>query len=340
MWNYKGSDKRMNEIKCSVGRCKFNNKPYYTKNVFGVCQRTKIRHGLNGCVNYIGKTDKQFEKQAKKEELIQKNQAVEKTRGRKEKMSEKCKLVLGDCLEKMKEIPTKSINLIVADLPYGVTHNKEDKEIDLKSLWKQYCRIKTEKGMIILTSQQPFTNKLMNSNLKMFKYELIWNKGLVTGFLNAKRMPLRQHENILVFYDKLGTYNPQYTIGKPLHSKGINYKNKEIKNQNYGKFSQTNDERKGSRKKYPTSIININKKHPSIQKHPTEKPEELARYLIETYSNKGDFVLDNCFGTGWTAIASIKLQRKFIGIEINKEYFEIAKKRIGEWENQSRLFEI
>lgn len=236
----------------------------------------------------------------------------------------------GDCIILMKDIPDKSVNLILCDLPYGVTQNEADKVIDFEKLWEQYKRIIKDNGTIVLTAQQPFTTDLINSNRGMFRYDIIWDKRLVTGFLNAKRMPLRSHEHILIFYKSLGIYNPQFTIGNPLHSKGINYKNKDIKNQNYGKFVQLDDNRKGSLEKYPVSIIRIDKKHPSIQEHPTEKPIELAEWIIKTYSNEGDLILDNCTGTGWTAIASKMFNRNFIGIELEQRYVDICNKRIME----------
>ena len=236
----------------------------------------------------------------------------------------------GDCLEVMQDIEDKSINLILCDLPYGVTQNKKDIIIDLRKLWKQYNRILKEKGVVVLTSQFPFTIDLIMSQNDLFRYDLIWNKQLVSGFLNAKRMPLRSHEHVLIFYKKLGTYNPQFTDGKPLHSKGNSYLHKELKNQNYGKFNHTDDSRKGSRQKYPKSIINIQKPHPSKALHRTEKPVELAEWLIKTYSNKKDTVLDNCIGTGWTAVACLNTERNFIGIELDKNYVKVAQQRIKE----------
>ena len=141
-------------------------------------------------------------------------------------------------------------------------------------------------------------------------------------------MPLRKHENIAVFYKKLPIYNPQFTKGQPLHSKGKSYKNKEIKNQNYGKFEYTDDIRKGSTDKYPTSILSFQKPHPSKQIHPTEKPLELMEWLIKTYTNEGDVVLDFTYGSGTTLVACEKLNRKWVGIEMNEEYCEITKNRI------------
>lgn len=241
----------------------------------------------------------------------------------------KQEVIWGDCLIEMDNIKDKSVDLIVCDLPYGVTQHKNDVVLDLEYLWKQYERIIKDKGIIVLTAQQPFTTDLINSNRKLFRYSLVWDKKLTSGFLNAKRMPLRQHEDILVFYKKLGTYNPQFTKGSPLHSKGINYKNKEIKNQNYGEFNHTDDTRRGSTEKYPTSIISIQKPHPSKALHRTEKPVELADWIIKTFSNEKDVVLDNTCGTGWTAVSCKKNNRNFIGMDIDENFCNIARKRIS-----------
>ena len=237
-------------------------------------------------------------------------------------------LYQGDCLEIMKEIKDKSIDMILCDLPYGITQNKSDIIIPFEPLWEQYERIIKDNGAIILFAQGVFYIDLVNSNRKLFRYDLVWDKCLVSGFLNAKRMPLRQHEQIAVFYKKLPTYNPQFTQGKPLHSKGIAYTNKEIKNQNYGKFNITDDIRAGSTQKYPTSIIKFQKPHPSITIHRTQKPIELLEYLIKTYTNENDLVLDNCMGSGSTGVACKNLNRNFIGIELDENYFNIAKERI------------
>lgn len=243
----------------------------------------------------------------------------------------------GDCLEIMKDIPDKSIDMILCDLPYGVTKNKSDIIIPFDKLWYQYQRIIKDNGAIVLFAQGQFYVDLVNSNRKMFRYDLVWDKVLRTGFLNAKRMPLRQHEQIAVFYKKLPTYNPIFSVGKPLHGKGAKYKNKVIKNNNYGYFESRDDHRKGSTEKYPTSILEYSKLHPSISVHPTQKPVELLEYLIKTYTNKGDLVLDNCMGSGSTVIACINTERNFIGIEIDEKYFEIAKKRIIETANRIKV---
>jgi site-specific DNA-methyltransferase (adenine-specific) len=234
----------------------------------------------------------------------------------------------GDCLEVMKDIPDKSIDMILCDLPYGVTRNKKDKVIPFNNLWEQYTRIIRDNGAIILFGQGLFFIDLVNSNRKLFRYDLIWDKVLTSGFLNAKRMPLRQHEQIAVFYKKLPVYNPQFSKGKPLHGRGISYLTKEHKNNNYGEFKQLNDVRKGNTDKYPTSILKYSKVHPSKTIHPTEKVIELLEYLIKTYTNENDIVLDNCAGSMSTAIACLNTNRKGIMIEKDKEYFNIGCERI------------
>lgn len=247
------------------------------------------------------------------------------------------RLLKGDCLEIMKTIPDKSINMILCDLPYGVTQNKLDVVISLDRLWKQYERIIKDNGAIVLFAQGVFYIDLVNSNRKLFRYDLVWDKQLTSGFLNAKRMPLRQHEQIAVFYKKLPTYNPQFKEGKPLHSKGTSYKDKEHKNQNYGEFKMTDDNRAGSTQKYPTSILSFAKPHPSIAIHRTEKSIPLLEYLIKTYTNESETILDNCMGSGTTGVACVNTNRNFIGIEITDEYFDIAKNRILETKNKMQV---
>lgn len=238
-------------------------------------------------------------------------------------------LYKGDCLEIMKDIPDKSVDMILCDLPYGATRNKEDKILPFAPLWKEYKRIIKDNGCIALFAQGKFYMDLYNSNKKMFRYDLVWDKELTTGFLNARRMPLRRHEQIAIFYKKLPTYNPQFTQGQPLHGRGTAYKTKELKNNNYGDFNVLEDTRKGATDKYPTSILQFAKSHPSKAQHRTEKPVALLEYLIKTYTYEGDTVLDNCMGSGSTGIACKNTNRNFIGIELNDEYFEIAKQRIG-----------
>ena len=231
----------------------------------------------------------------------------------------------GDCLELMKEIPDKSIDMILCDLPYGTTQNKSDIIIPFDKLWNSYERIIKDNGAIVLFAQGVFYVDLINSNRKLFRYDLIWDKVLTSGFLNAKRMPLRQHEQIAVFYKKLPKYNPQFTSGKPLHSKGKTYKDKPIVNQNYGVFHTADDSRAGSTEKYPTSILKFQKPHPSISVHRTQKSVELLEWLINTYTDEGETVLDNCMGSGSTGVACINTNRNFIGYELDEHYFQIAK---------------
>lgn len=238
------------------------------------------------------------------------------------------KLILGDCLDEMRNIPDKSIDMILCDLPYGLTRNSKDIALPFDKLWEQYNRIIKDNGCIALFAQGLFYVDLVNSNRKMFRYDLIWDKVLTSGFLNAKRMPLRQHEQVAIFYKKLPTYNPQFSIGKPLHSKGVSYKDKEHKNQNYGKFEITDDVRAGCTEKYPTSILKFSKSHPSIALHPTEKSIEALEYLIKTYTNENEIVLDNCFGSNSTGVACVNTNRNYIGIEKDEKYFQIGVERV------------
>lgn len=230
----------------------------------------------------------------------------------------------------MKQIPSGSLDMIACDLPYGVTQNKLDIVIPFEPLWIEYKRIIKERGCIALFAQGVFFVELVQSNRKMFRYDLVWDKVLTTGFLNAGRMPLRQHEQIAVFYKKLPEYHPQFTEGKPLHSKGVSYMEKDHKNNNYGQFHMTDDSRKGSTEKYPTSIIKVPKPHPSVALHRTEKPVELLKWLILTYTSVGDTVMDNCMGSGGCGVACAETGRNFIGIEKDPGYFEIARGRIEE----------
>lgn len=239
-------------------------------------------------------------------------------------------LYQGDCIEIMKQIPDKSIDMVLCDLPYGCTQSQIDVQIPFEPLWEQYKRVTKDNAAIVLFAQGLFFVDLVQSNRKMYRYDLCWDKILISGFLNAKRMPLRQHEQIAVFYKKKPTYNPQMSVGKPLHSKGYSYKEKDLINKNYGEYGTVDDDRVGSTEKYPTSIIRFQKPHPSKALHQTEKPVNLLEYLIRTYSNEGDVVLDNCMGSGSTGVACINTDRRFIGIELNDEYYHIAESRICE----------
>lgn len=238
-------------------------------------------------------------------------------------------IYLGDCLEIMKIIPDKSVDMILCDLPYGLTNNPKDIVIPMDKLWQNYERIIKDNGAIILFGQGIFAAKLILSNEKLFKYDLIWKKGeRVSGFLNAKKIPLRNHEQLLVFYKKPPTYNPQFSEGIPLHSKGKKYLEKEGVNNNYGYYDTSLPEtRKGSTQKYPKSVLNFERPHPPI--HPTEKPTTLLEYLIKTYSNETDLILDNTCGSGSTCVAARKTNRNYIGIELDEKYYKITLDRLS-----------
>jgi site-specific DNA-methyltransferase (adenine-specific) len=241
------------------------------------------------------------------------------------------KLYLGDCLEIMKNIADKSIDMILCDLPYGATKNKWDSIIPFDEIWKQYNRIIKDNGAIVLFAQGMFTSDLMQSNKKYWRYNLIWEKDRPSGFLNAKRMPLRSHEDICVFYKKIPTYNPQMWEGKPSHSIGkVKGEKKCNNNNNYGDFSRV--EREGNLK-YPRSILKFDRPHPPV--HPTQKSVECCEWLIKTYTNENEIVLDNCMGSGTTGVACVQNNRSFIGIEIDENYFNIAEQRIRGVLNES-----
>lgn len=237
-------------------------------------------------------------------------------------------IIHGDCLDVMPNIPDRTIDMIVCDLPYGQTaRNKWDVVIPFDLLWKQYERIIKDDGAIILFANGMFTADLMHSNRNLWKYNLVWNKVLPSGFLNAKKMPMRSHEDICVFYKKPPTYNPQMTEGEPSHSigKAQGKSQEEVsRNTNYGSLDKVQTE---GNLKYPKSIITFSKPHPSTTVHPTQKPVECIEWLIRTYSNEGETVLDNCVGSGTTVVAALNCGRNFIGIEREIKYVEIAKQR-------------
>ena len=259
-------------------------------------------------------------------------------------MNNNIQLIKGDCLVEMQNIPNKSVDMILCDLPYEVLHKNNphaqwDRLLPFDKLWEQYERIIKDNGAIVLFAQGMFTAKLMMSNPKLWRYNLVWDKCRVTGFLNANRMPMRCHEDICVFYKSLPTYNPQYIDGEPNHSRG-NGKHKETNNC-YGKYKADYNGRTYESvprvdstvpqgKKLPRSIISIKKEHESTVYHPTQKAVALLEYLIKTYTNEGETVLDNCAGSFSTAIASINTNRCFIGIEKEEEYFNIGVMRVIE----------
>lgn len=241
------------------------------------------------------------------------------------------KLLHGDCLEKMKDIQDKSIDMILCDLPYGTTQNPWDSIIPFEPMWKQLNRIIKDNGAIVLFCDGLFQAKLILSNEKMWRYNLVWNKVLISGFLNANKMPLRSHEEISVFYKKLPTYNPQKTKGNPLHGMGNKFKYTERKNNNYGKINSCRNpssNRMGDTTKYPKSILKFERKSSAKMLHPTEKPIPLLEYLIKTYTFENETVLDFTMGSGSTGVACVNTNRNFIGIELDDKYFEIAKNRI------------
>ena len=225
----------------------------------------------------------------------------------------------GDCLEIMKDIPTGSVDMILCDLPYGTTACKWDTIIPFEPLWEQYERVIKDNGAIVLTASQPFTTILAYSNIKDFRYEWIWNKPNSTGFQLANKRPLKKHENILVFYKKQPVYNPQ----------GLKKCEKLNKRGGIGKnwSAMESDEYIQKWTNYPTQSLNF--KYDKQKYHPTQKPVALFEYLIKTYTNEGETVLDNCMGSGTTAIASINTNRNYIGIEKEKEYVDIANERIN-----------
>lgn len=242
-------------------------------------------------------------------------------------------IIHGDCLVEMQKISEKSIDMVLCDLPYGVLnignkHAKWDNVIPLDAIWSQYERIIKDNAAIVLFAQGMFTAKLMTSNADIWRYNLVWHKaGRCSGFLNAKRMPLREHEDIVVFYKHQPTYNPQMIKCAPHqrnHSRG---KQEHLQtNRCYGYFGKASDEITDL--KYPRSILSFKRPHPQV--HPTQKPVELCEYIIKTYTNEGDMVLDNTCGSGSTLVACVNTNRHYIGIEKEKEYYDIAVERVKE----------
>lgn len=234
-------------------------------------------------------------------------------------MNDDILLIPGNCLEIMPSIPDKSVDCILCDLPYGTTQNKWDSVISLDKLWEQYKRVIKDNGAIVLFAQTPFDKALGCSNLSWLRYEWIWKKENGTGFLNAKKAPLKIHENILVFYRNQPTYNPQMRKGyKPYENKNGTH------SKNYGCQKDVITISNGER--YPIDILEFSRDKQKL--HPTQKPIALIEFLIKTYTNEGDIVLDNCMGSGTTGVACINTNRKFIGIELNEEYYAIANERI------------
>lgn len=251
-------------------------------------------------------------------------------------------LLHGDCLEKLKELPDHSVDMVLTDPPYACLNKGNqsaawDKSFDLDAWWPQILRVAKENTAIILFSQGLFSAKMMLSQPNLYRYSLVWNKVRVTGFLNAKRMPMRQHEDILVFYRKLPVFNPQMSACPPHkrnHDRGS--LNGPLVNHCYGKFEPTPAEI--SDEKYPTSILTFSKGfNKEAWLHPTSKPVNLLSYLIETYSDRGGIILDTFMGSGSTGVACLNTDRSFIGIELDPKFFNIAEDRINKVKREPRL---
>lgn len=238
----------------------------------------------------------------------------------------------GDCLELMKDIPTGSIDMIFCDLPYGTTNCKWDSIIDLSSLWMEYERIIKDSGAILLFAQTPFDKVLGTSNLKLLRYEWIWEKTQATGHLNAKKMPMKAHENILVFYKSLPTYNPQKTEGHNPINRYTKYIDTQNNTEIYGKMSRE-IVGGGETDRYPRSVLIFPSDKQRSYLHPTQKPLGLVEYMIRTYTDEGELVLDNCMGGGTTPVACINTGRSCIGIELEKKYFDVTVERVRNAEN-------
>lgn len=232
-------------------------------------------------------------------------------------MNDQIKLLNGDCLVEMSQIPDGSVDMVLCDLPYGTTQNKWDSVIPLALLWEQYRRVCKPSAAIVLTASQPFTSALGASNLKSLRYAWVWEKSSATGHLNAKRMPMKLHEDVLVFSDAAHNYFPQdlKQLGKVVR-RGSNGSN----------FGESGTENFQEWTNFPRSILRFGSDSGTV--HPTQKPVALMEYLIRTYTNEGETVLDNTMGSGTTGVACVKTGRKFIGIERDTEYFRIASERI------------
>jgi site-specific DNA-methyltransferase (adenine-specific) len=231
-------------------------------------------------------------------------------------------IINGDCLVEMKNITDKSVDMILCDLPYGMTKNSWDVIIPFDKLWCEYNRIIKDNGAIVLFGSQPFTSLMITSNLNMFRYCLVWEKNKFSDFLNSKRKPMKTNEDIAVFYKKQPVYNPQYWYSTPYTR--WNTQSAVDKQSNYGTHKENYVESDG--KRLPTTVLKFNRVERPL--HPTQKPTDLLEWLIKTYTNENDVVLDNCMGVGSTGVACKNINRKFIGIELETKYYEIAKNNI------------
>lgn len=238
-----------------------------------------------------------------------------------------------DCMEGLLQLPNGCVDMILCDLPYGVTQCNWDTIIPIDRLWSEYKRVIKPNGAIVLTAVEPFASQLRLSNISMYKYDWIWYKVKGTGFLNARKQPLRSHEVICIFYAKQCTYNPQKTTG---HFRKTSIRRNHLQTDVYG--SMNKDYRYDSTERYPSSILTFSTDTENSSIHPTQKPVALFEYLIRTYTNPGDIILDNCMGSGTTAVACMAEKRQFIGFEINKDYCTAANKRIREFKSQLKIF--
>lgn len=241
------------------------------------------------------------------------------------------KLIHGDCIEKMKDIPDNSIDMVLCDPPYGTTACKWDSIIPLEPMWEQLKRVIKPNGAIVMTAAQPFTTTLIASNMKMFKYCWVWEKGKGTGFLNAKKQPIRCLEDVAVFYGKQPSYNPQGLVEGNFNN-GRKSKETTKKESTYGKQRNSGPSKFTG---YPRQLIKFSGVHKPI--HPTQKPVALMEYLIRTYTNEGETVLDFTMGSGSTGVACVNTGRDFIGIELDEGYFKIAENRIHDAQSQGVL---
>jgi len=233
-------------------------------------------------------------------------------------------IVRADCLEVMGYIKDNSVDLLLTDLPYGETQNSWDIPLDLSVFWKLILRVCKENAAMVFTSQAPFDKILAMSKPELFRYEWIWQKNVSTGFMNAGKMPLKIHENVLVFYRKLPIYNPQFEKGKPYSNKRIGVVDT---GENYGKVGiKIRKDTINNGLRFPKSIILFDRE---IGLHPTQKPVPLMSYFVRTYTNEGEVVLDPCMGSASTGVACVNENRSFIGIEKEANYFEISKKRLS-----------
>lgn len=240
-------------------------------------------------------------------------------------VNDQIKLLHGDCLDRMSEIPDSTVDMILCDLPYGTTNCSWDIQIPFDALWTHYNRIIKKNGVIALFGVEPFSSLLRCSNFKFYKYDWIWEKSKATGFLNSKKQPLRAHEIVSIFYGSQPTYNPQMTPGDA-YNKGV--RKAQTKDDVYGVFDQVEIKSDGAR--FPRSVQKFKTAEREGGYHKSQKPVALCEYLIRTYTNDNDTVLDNCMGSGTTGVACINTNRKFIGIELQSEYFKVASDRIHE----------